>query len=529
MTYVASDLVEYFTDILQPLFDDRPVVVWYDPEAALEKPLRAAAEQRSWVMVPAPGAVNPLAARVEIEEQMRADGLQWLAAGAVGTLALPDVVRASEREVEKAATKGNIAHSVVTWCFEPHWSFDELCKNARQLGCRSVELSSPVLWPTVKKYGLTCAIAPSHLFVQGMNNPKYQAGCLEILRKRIDQCADAGTKTVITFTGYAEESGDWADGANPDLKKLPPNRAKIDPETGASNCVTGFKKIVGYAEKKKINLAMEMLNTRASDHPMKGHPGFQGTRAMSARRDRTAAVIVFAQSSIEQMKTLIAFRALDEIEGQREQEFVTELCKHADGDVLEVSIFRWPAGTTDTQIASDITKLFAVVASAPPGKVVIPTRYCLGDLGGKVDDQFVQEVAPRLARAYEQAEMAWEMSHATSYPVSVRQDKEEIEWMVQSVITPDTVAATMTDADLMRKEVEGFSAQHEREYGTPPKAVAIVTFVRRRPIREVSSELSKVIRKLAQWSRPYEGTQLCYWKFDVPGIETFVIHRGGKR
>ena len=116
----------------------------------------------------------------------------------------------------------------------------------------------------------------SHLFVQGMNNPKYQPGCLEMLRQRIDQCADAGAKTVITFTGYAEESGEWADGANPDLSKLPPNRAKIDPETGARNCVAGFKKIVGYAEKKKINLAMEMLNTRASDHPMKGHPGYQG-------------------------------------------------------------------------------------------------------------------------------------------------------------------------------------------------------------------------------------------------------------
>ena len=79
MTFAAPDLVEYFTGILQPLFDARPVVVWYDAEAALEAPLRAAAGQRGWAMVPAPGAVNPLAARVEIEEQMRADGLQWLA------------------------------------------------------------------------------------------------------------------------------------------------------------------------------------------------------------------------------------------------------------------------------------------------------------------------------------------------------------------------------------------------------------------------------------------------------------------
>ena len=40
--------------------------------------------------------------------------------------------------------------------------------------------------------------------------------------------------------------------------------------------MAGFKQIVGYAEKKKINLAMEMLNSRDGSHPMKGHPGYQG-------------------------------------------------------------------------------------------------------------------------------------------------------------------------------------------------------------------------------------------------------------
>jgi hydroxypyruvate isomerase len=202
--------------------------------------------------------------------------LLQVAAGAMGSVALPGIVRAAEGGLEKAANKGNIQHSVVTWCFEPHWSFDKLCQIASQLGCRSVELCPPETWPTLKKYGLTCAISPSHLFVQGMNNPKYQPGCLDLLRKRIDQCADAGVKTVITFTGYAQESGPWADGANPDRSKLPTDLPKVDPETGAKNCVEGIKKIVGYAEKKKINLAMEMLNSRVTDHPMKGHPGFQG-------------------------------------------------------------------------------------------------------------------------------------------------------------------------------------------------------------------------------------------------------------
>ena len=30
------------------------------------------------------------------------------------------------------------------------------------------------------------------------------------------------------------------------------------------------------AEKKNINVCIEMLNTRDDSHPMKGHPGYQG-------------------------------------------------------------------------------------------------------------------------------------------------------------------------------------------------------------------------------------------------------------
>lgn len=197
-------------------------------------------------------------------------------ATALGVLAMSGSVRAAAPKVERAATKGRIQHSLVPWCLEPYWDFDGICSVAKQLGCRSVELCPPDKWPTLKKYGLACAIAPSHLFVQGFNHPKYQPGCIEMLTQRIDHAADFGCPTVITFTGYAEDSGEWNKGENPDLSKLPPHRARIDPVEGAKNCVAGFKKIVGYAEKKKINLAIEMLNSRVGDHPMKGHPGYQG-------------------------------------------------------------------------------------------------------------------------------------------------------------------------------------------------------------------------------------------------------------
>jgi hydroxypyruvate isomerase len=115
-------------------------------------------------------------------------------------------------------------------------------------------LCDPKLWDTLKKHGLTCAIAGSHGFMQGMNNPKYWDRCHAILNERIDQCADAGVKSVITFTGMAED---------------------IPADVGMDNCVKGFKQIIGHAEKKNVNLCLEMLNSRYSAH-MIGHPGYQG-------------------------------------------------------------------------------------------------------------------------------------------------------------------------------------------------------------------------------------------------------------
>ena len=47
-------------------------------------------------------------------------------------------------------------------------------------------------------------------------------------------------------------------------------------EEGARNCINGFKKIAGYAEKKGVTVCLEMLNSRVGDHPDKGHPGYQG-------------------------------------------------------------------------------------------------------------------------------------------------------------------------------------------------------------------------------------------------------------
>jgi len=156
----------------------------------------------------------------------------------------------------KAAREGRLPQSVVHWCYESYWKdVDEFCRVTKELGCASLELIDPKHWPVLKKHGLTCAIAGSHGFVKGMNNPAHWDECLGLMRQRIDACADAGFPSVITFTGMREP--------------------KIPDDVGMKNCVEGYKKIVGQAEKKKVTLCLEMLNSRV-DVTMKGHPGYQG-------------------------------------------------------------------------------------------------------------------------------------------------------------------------------------------------------------------------------------------------------------
>ncbi|MBI3861876.1 MAG: TIM barrel protein [Planctomycetia bacterium] len=161
---------------------------------------------------------------------------------------------AGDEQSAPAVTKGRIRQSVVQWCFGKHWKIEETCQVAKKLGIPSVELVNPRDWPILKQHGLKCAIASSHPFDKGMNNPKHQPMCFEKLRAAIDASSEFGCPSVITFTGFRED---------------------IPDDVGMKNCVAGFKQIVGYAEQKKVTLCLEMLNSRVNEE-MKGHPGYQG-------------------------------------------------------------------------------------------------------------------------------------------------------------------------------------------------------------------------------------------------------------
>ncbi|MGP0064599.1 MAG: hydroxypyruvate isomerase family protein [Isosphaeraceae bacterium] len=185
---------------------------------------------------------------------------QTAAAGAAVAALGIEATAMDQPSADPAVKNGRIKQSIVYWCFEPHWDFPQAIKVAKQLGCVSIELVAPKFFPLIKQAGLTCAIGTIDMgtdppFVKGFNNPKYREHVIKATRDSIDACADHGFTKVICFTGMREG---------------------IPDDVGANNCVEGFKQIVGHAEKKGVTLCLEMLNSRVTTHPMKGHPGYQG-------------------------------------------------------------------------------------------------------------------------------------------------------------------------------------------------------------------------------------------------------------
>ena len=192
---------------------------------------------------------------------------------ALGAMALTCATGVAAAETKgPAVTRGRIRQSIVEWCFSAcgdKWSMEKICQVAKELGCPSVELVPARFYPLLKQYGLTCAIGqidmdPDPPFLKGFNNPAHWPRVMQATRDAIDAAAAFGWPSVICFTGYSAK-----DPHDPQSKL-------ISPEKGAKNCVEGYKKIIGYAEQKKINLCLEILNSREGSHPMKGHPGYQG-------------------------------------------------------------------------------------------------------------------------------------------------------------------------------------------------------------------------------------------------------------
>ncbi|HEY1765473.1 MAG TPA: TIM barrel protein [Opitutaceae bacterium] len=173
----------------------------------------------------------------------RRDALKTFA----GTAALAVLPRVRSQEaaapMPAPTPAGSFLHSVCRWCYEKI-PVDTLARESKRIGLSSVELLDPVDWPTVQKYGLTCAMANGTTTIpNGLNRLENHASMVPSMIERIKACADAGLPNVICFSG---------------------NRNGMDDELGLEHCAIALKQIVPEAEKRKITVCMELLNSKVN-------------------------------------------------------------------------------------------------------------------------------------------------------------------------------------------------------------------------------------------------------------------------
>ena len=181
-------------------------------------------------------------------ENQRRNALKGIVAGTAALTAsglLSSFSTRQEESVFNSPLKGNINHSVCRWCFND-LSVDELCKAAKEMGIKGIDLVGQKDWPTLKKYGLesTMCNGAEISLTEGWNNQKFHATLIKNYSEMIPLVAKAGYTNLICFSG---------------------NRNGLDDEAGLKNAAVGLKKLMALAEKHKVVLVMELLNSKI-DH-----------------------------------------------------------------------------------------------------------------------------------------------------------------------------------------------------------------------------------------------------------------------
>ncbi len=180
----------------------------------------------------------------------RRSALRKMAGSAVAMSAaasLSSRLNAADAAADKM--KGLINHSVCKWCY-PKVSLEDLCVAGKEIGLHSIELLEVKDFPTLKKHDLVCAMVsgvPGGI-PDGFNRLENHDKLVDYFERTAPVVANHGFLNIICFSG---------------------NRLGLDDEKGLENCAIGLMRVVPIAEKHKVTVCMEMLNSKVD------HKGYQ--------------------------------------------------------------------------------------------------------------------------------------------------------------------------------------------------------------------------------------------------------------
>ena len=127
--------------------------------------------------------------------------------------------------------------------------------NVAEMGFTAVEIwmrdaDFDPLVSLARRHGLVVASMIGHdMSKGGLNDPTRHDLIEGMLRESIDVAAQDGIPGLICFSGN--------------------RRGRLSEQEGIDNCVAGLRRVAAYAEKKGVNLNLELLNSKVD------HPGYQ--------------------------------------------------------------------------------------------------------------------------------------------------------------------------------------------------------------------------------------------------------------
>ena len=181
-------------------------------------------------------------------KQNRRSAIRKIVTGTAAVAATSILISYKKGGMEKRPTeklKGNINHSVSPWCYH-ELTLDQLCEVSKEIGIKGIDLCGPKDWPTLQKHGMyssMCNGAEINL-TDGFGDTQYHEVLIKNYSEMIPLVAKNGYVNLICFSG---------------------SRRGKDDETGWNNCIEGLKKLIPIAEKYKVTLCMELLNSKI-DH-----------------------------------------------------------------------------------------------------------------------------------------------------------------------------------------------------------------------------------------------------------------------
>jgi hydroxypyruvate isomerase len=144
-------------------------------------------------------------------------------------------------QIEILTVKGNIHQSVSKWCFGKI-PLDEFCKICKKLGMVGVDLVGEKEWDTLLKNDMIATMGNGTGSIpDGFNRLENHDKLIAGYERIIPIAAEKKVPNIICFSG---------------------NRKGMDDEQGLENCAIGLKKLMPTAEKYKVNVVMELLNSK---------------------------------------------------------------------------------------------------------------------------------------------------------------------------------------------------------------------------------------------------------------------------